>query len=134
MNTERYVSLKKSDWYIILALFLLSVIIFVSLAFTRNKKVVSYQIKHYVGNQEYIERIEPDKQTSIVVHGKLGDMILNFDMEKGAKVASSTCPCQVCVNSGWSKYDALVCVPNAVIIIPDRIDSESGNSADAVTR
>lgn len=134
MNTEKYVALKKSDWYIILILVLLSVFVITVHIYLPGKDVY-FQIKYYKDSNEVTDNIEPDKESKIVIHGKVGDMIIEFDKEKGARVASSTCPCQVCVNSGWSKFDSLVCVPNAVLIKPINKESASSDSKiDAVTR
>ncbi|MBP5470877.1 MAG: NusG domain II-containing protein [Candidatus Riflebacteria bacterium] len=128
---EKYIALKKSDWGIILFLVLLPLLIKVIYAFVSTKDVC-FQIKYYANNKEIIENVEPVKTKTIIISGKIGNMVLEFDQEKGARVASSTCPCQVCVNSGWSKNDALVCVPNAVLI--KAINSNKDNKIDAVTR
>ena len=133
MSEEKYISLKKTDWYIIISLVLLSFFIMAVHAYLPSKDVY-FQVKYYKDSNEVIENVEPDKKSKLVIHGNIGNMIIEFDKERGAKVASSTCPCQVCVNSGWSKYDALVCVPNAVIIKPNKVDSDFNNCADAVTR
>lgn len=131
IDNEKYISIKKTDWIIILVLILLPLLIKAIYAFVPQKDVY-FQIKYYANNKEIIENVEPEKTKTIIIQGKMGNMILEFDQDKGARVASSTCPCQVCVNSGWSKNDALVCVPNAVLI--KAINSNKDNSVDAVTR
>lgn len=132
MNNEKYVAIKKSDWIIILVLVLLPLLIKAIYAFVPTNDV-SFQIKYYdAKGNEITENVGPDKTNTIVVPGKIGNLILELDKEKGIRVASSTCPCQVCVNSGWTKSDALVCVPNAVLIKPININKD--NSIDAVTK
>ena len=134
MADNNYIALKKSDWIIILVLVLLPLLIKAIYAFVPTKDVY-YQIKHYCDNSEIIENIESDDFTKfLTVQGKSGNLIIEFDKEKGVRVASSTCPCQVCVNSGWSKNEALVCVPNAVIIQTIKKREQLSNKVDAVTR
>jgi hypothetical protein len=132
MDNEKYIAIKKNDWIIILVLLLLSLLIKTIFAFVSSKEVY-YQIKHYKNNTEIIENIEPTKSNeSLTVQGKIGNMIIELDKEKGVRVASSTCPCQVCVNCGWSKNEALVCVPNAVVVQP--INKTAADKVDAITR
>ena len=131
IDNEKYIALKNTDWIIILVLILLPLLIKAIYAFVPQKDVY-FQIKYYANNKEIIENVEPEKTKTFIIPGKMGNMILEFDQDKGARVASSTCPCQICVNSGWSKNDALVCVPNAVLI--KAINSNKDTSVDAVTR
>ena len=132
MDNEKYTAIKKTDWIIILVLLLLPLLIKVIYAFVPSKEVF-YQIKHYKNNIEIVENIEPDKQSeSLTIQGKTGNMVIEFDKEKGVRIASSTCPCQVCVNCSWTKSEALICVPNAVVVQP--VIQSSNNHVDAVTR
>ncbi len=135
MSEEKYIALRKTDWIIILVLVMLPLLIRAIYAFVPTKDVY-YQIKHYYDNSEIIENIESDDLTkSLTIQGKTGNLIIEFDKEKGVRIASSTCPCQICVNSGWSRNEALVCVPNAVIIQPiTKSIGSSSNNIDAVTR
>ena len=134
MGKENYKDLKAKDWLIILGLVLFAFIIKVISSFLIPQEVY-YQISNYDGTKKVKDNIEPDEYSSLIIQGKTGKMILEFDKEKGARVASSTCPCQVCVNSGWSKNDALVCVPNAVIVKPvNNSKSKENKAVDAVTR
>ena len=132
MDNEKYIAIKKSDWIIILVLLLLPLLIKAIYAFVPSKEFY-YQIKYYKNNIEIIENIEPDKTAeTLTIQGKLGNLIIEFDKEKGARVASSTCPCQVCVNCGWTKNEALICVPNAVMVQP--INKAVADKVDAITR
>ena len=135
MDNEKYIAIKKNDWIIILVLLLLPLLIKNILAFVSSKEVY-YQIKHYKNNTEIIENIEPTKSNeSLTVQGKIGNMIIELEKEKGVRVASSTCPCQVCVNYGWSKNEDLVCVPNAVVVQPvTRAYKSSSDKVDAITK
>ena len=135
MDNEKYIAIKKNDWIIILVLLLLPLLIKNILAFVSSKEVY-YQIKHYKNNTEIIENIEPTKSNeSLTVQGKIGNMIIELDKEKGVRVASSTCPCQVCVNCGWTKNEALICVPNAVVVQPvTRAYKSSSDKVDAITK
>ncbi|MBQ3644097.1 MAG: NusG domain II-containing protein [Candidatus Riflebacteria bacterium] len=132
MDNEKYIAIKKNDWIIILVLLLLPLLIKTIYAFVPSKEVY-YQIKHYKNNSEIIENIEPSKSNeSLTVQGKIGSMIIELDNEKGVRVASSTCPCLVCVNCGWTKNEALICVPNAVVVQP--INKTAADKVDAITR
>lgn len=132
MDNEKYVAIKKTDWIIILVLVLLPLLIKAIYAFIPTNDVF-FQIKYYdAKGKEITENVGLDKTNRIVIPGKVGSLILELDKEKGVRVASSTCPCQVCVNCGWTKSDALVCVPNAILIKP--INTNKDNSIDAVTR
>ena len=134
MPEERYVALKKSDLAIIIILAIIPLFIKVLYSFVPQCNDY-FMVKHFENGEEKIENIEADKTKSITIHAKYGDMILEFDSERGARVASSTCPCQICVNSGWSKIESIVCVPNSVIIQPiAEISESSSNKVDAVTR
>ena len=135
MEKEKYIAIKKTDWIIILVLLLLPLLIKAIYAFVPSK-VFYYQIKYYKNNIEIIENIIPDKTAeTLTIQGKSGNLIIEFDNEKGIRVASSTCPCQVCVNYGWTKNEALVCVPNAVVIQPlSKGYESSSDKVDAITR
>ncbi len=134
MSEERFVALKKSDWLIILVLALLP--IFIKAVYSLAPATdIYFQIIQLVKDKEVVERIEYSQTKTKVIHGKIGDMLLEFDKEKGVRVASSTCPCQVCVNYGWTKNETLVCVPNAVLIQPVFNNSKSSHDqVDAVSR
>ncbi len=130
MDNEKYIAIKKSDWIIILVLLLFPLLIKTIYAFVPSKEFY-FQIRHYKNNSEIIDNIEPDRTAkTMVIQGKTGNMIIEFDKEKGVRVASSTCPCQVCVNCGWTKNEALICVPNAVII--QSVSNNPKSSSDAV--
>lgn len=132
MDNEKYTAIKKTDWIIILVLLLLPFLIKAICAFVPSKEI-HYQIKYYKNNIEIIENIEADKKAeTLTIQGKSGNLIIEFDQEKGVRIASSTCPCQVCVNCGWTKTDALICVPNAVIVQP--INETTTDKVDAITR
>ncbi len=134
MSEERFVALKKSDWLIILVLTLLPIFIKAVYSFAPATDIC-FQIKQLVEDKEVVEQIEYSQTKTMVIHGKIGDMLLEFDKEKGVRVASSTCPCQVCVNYGWTKNETLVCVPNAVLIQPVFNNSKSLlDQVDAVSR
>ena len=135
MDNEKYTAIKKTDSIIILVLLLLPLLIKAIYAFVPSREVY-YQIKYYKNNIEIIENIEPDKDLEkLSIQGKTGNMIIEFDKEKGVRVASSTCPCLVCVNYGWTKNEALVCVPNAVMVQPlSRGNESSSDKVDAITR
>ncbi|MBQ2594674.1 MAG: NusG domain II-containing protein [Candidatus Riflebacteria bacterium] len=134
MSEERFVALKKSDWLIILVLALLPIFIKAVYYFAPATDIC-FQIKQLVEDKEVVEQIEYSQTKTKVIHGKIGDMLLEFDKEKGVRVASSTCPCQVCVNYGWTKNETLVCVPNAVLIQPISGENEStSNKFDAISR
>ena len=134
MSEERFVALKKSDWLIILVLTLLPIFIEAVYSFAPATDIC-FQIKQLVEDKEVVEQIEYSQTKTMVIHGKIGDMLLEFDKEKGVRVASSTCPCQVCVNYGWTKNETLVCVPNAVLIQPVFNNSKSLlDQVDAVSR
>ncbi len=131
---EKYIALRKTDWIIIIFLFLLPFPIKI-LTNSFQKSEVYYQIKHYIGNQLVIDNIESNNQSPFIIKGEKGSLILEFDKEKGVRVASSSCPCKVCINNGWTKSEAVVCVPNSVIIQPIVKNKEtSHNPVDGVTR
>ena len=132
MDNEKYIAIKKSDWIIILVLLLLPLLIKAIYAFVPSKEFY-YQIKYYKNNIEIIENIEPDKTAeTLAIQGKSGNLIIEYDKEKGVRIASSTCPCQVCVNCGWTKNEALICVPNAVVVQP--INKTASDKVDAITK
>ena len=132
MDNEKYIAIKKSDWIIILVLLLLPLLIKAIYAFVPSKDFY-YQIKYYKNNNEIIENIEPDKTAeTLTIQGKSGNLIIEYDKEKGVRIASSTCPCQVCVNCGWTKNEALICVPNAVVVQP--INKTAADKVDAITK
>ena len=132
MDNEKYIAIKKNDWIIILVLFLLPLLIKAIYA-SVSPKDFYYQIKYYKNNTEITENIEPDKTAeTLTIQGKTGNLIIEFDKEKGVRVASSTCPCQVCVNYGWTKNEALVCVPNAVVVQP--VNKTAVDEVDAISR
>ncbi len=132
MDNEKYIAIKKSDWIIILVLLLLPLLIKAIYAFVPSKDFY-YQIKYYKNNIEIIENIEPDKTAeTLAIQGKSGNLIIEYDKEKGVRIASSTCPCQVCVNCGWTKNEALICVPNAVVVQP--INKTASDKVDAITK
>ena len=134
MSEERFVALKKSDWLIILVLTLLPIFIKAVYSFAPATDIC-FQIKQLVKDKEVVEQVDYSQTKTKVIHGKIGDMLLEFDKEKGVRVASSTCPCQVCVNYGWTKNETLVCVPNAVLIQPVFNNSKSSHDqVDAVSR
>ena len=132
MDNEKYTAIKKTDWIIILVLLLLPLLIKAIYAFVPSKDFY-YQIKYYKNNIEIIENIEPDKTAeTLAIQGKSGNLIIEYDKEKGVRIASSTCPCQVCVNCGWTKNEALICVPNAVVVQP--INKTASDKVDAITK
>ena len=132
MDNEKYIAIKKSDWIIILVLLLLPLLIKAIYAFVPSKDFY-YQIKYYKNNIEIIENIEPDKTSeTLTIQGKSGNLIIEYDKEKGVRIASSTCPCQVCVNCGWTENEALICVPNAVVVQP--INKTAADKVDAITK
>ncbi len=132
MDNEKYIAIKKSDWMIILVLLLLPLLIKAIYAFVPSKDFY-YQIKYYKNNIEIIENIEPDKTSeTLTIQGKSGNLIIEYDKEKGVRIASSTCPCQVCVNCGWTENEALICVPNAVVVQP--INKTAADKVDAITK
>ena len=135
MDNEKYTAIKKTDWIIILVLLLLPLLIKAIYAFVPSREVY-YQIKYYKNNIEVIENIEPDKHSDhLTIQGKTGSMIIELDKEKGVRIASSTCPCQVCVNCGWTKDEAIICVPNAVVVQPlSRGSGATSNEFDAISR
>ena len=134
MAEEKYIDLKKSDWKIIISLIFLPLLISV-IYYSISPRNDYYKIKHYENNKEVIDIVESNRTQLLKIQGKIGEMHIDVNKEKGVRIASSTCPCQICVNSGWSKNEALVCVPNAVIIQPiTKSHKQSSNNVDAVTR
>lgn len=93
----------------------------------------AFLIKSNNNGIETIQTVTLDSDKTITIKGQIGEMKLEFKPDKGARVASSTCPCQVCVNSGWSRTEALICVPNGIIIQP-KLNNQNPDTADAVTR
>lgn len=134
MKNNKIKFIKKSDWLIIGVLCLLPIFFkFFMANVSLNNSY--YMIKSYIDNRQLTQFVESDRVGVVIVKGKLGNLILDFDKEKGVRIASSSCPCQICVNSGWSKYDSLVCVPNAIIVQPVRQNQDSSkNNVDAITR
>lgn len=120
---------RKSDFIVILILCLIPVFINVLFESSSTRRC-SFKIKRYIDGKKIIENFD-FKDKIKVVQGKIGSLIVEFDETKGVRVASSTCPCQVCVHTGWTKSESVVCVPNAVIIQPT---SDKENNFDAVTR
>ena len=92
----------------------------------------AFVIKSVEDGVEKEEFISLDSDKTIKVTGKKGEMLMEFSKEKGARVASSMCPSQICVYSGWSKTESLICVPNAVVVSPKI--KKNDLAVDAVTR
>lgn len=74
IDNEKYIAIKKTDWIIILVLILLPLLIKAIYAFVPQKDVY-FQIKYYANNKEIIENVEPEKTKTIIIPGKMGNMI-----------------------------------------------------------
>lgn len=132
MPPKQQTLLNKSDLHIIVALILAGAVCWL---FYRlyDKSSDGYRIRFL--DKTYSDIIaNSNTNNSVNINGKFGPMILEFDKEKGARVASSTCSCQVCVGMGWSKNVSIICVPNAVMIEPLTESKASGAAVDAVSR
>ncbi|HOI92476.1 MAG TPA: NusG domain II-containing protein [Candidatus Rifleibacterium sp.] len=67
----------------------------------------------------------------LLVTGKLGPAEIEWDDRGNVRIASSTCPCRTCVNMGWSGEAAVICVPNGIMVEPQK---SGAPAVDAVTR
>jgi hypothetical protein len=50
------------------------------------------------------------------VKGLAGEMLIEWDEKGRVRIASSSCPCRICQNMGWTDRTSLVCVPNGLIL------------------
>lgn len=75
-------------------------------------------------------RLEID--STFTVMGNLGEMEISIENER-ARIASSPCQGQDCVNQGWlsGPGDMAVCVPSGVFIIVS--GNDGSHSPDAVS-
>ncbi len=88
-----------------------------------------------VGNQQ-MATLSLTKPTDFVVHGALGEMLLQV-ANHHIRVLHSTCPNQVCVRQGAVQQagEMLVCVPNRVVLLIRRASEAkfTKTSGDSVT-
>lgn len=91
-----------------------------------KKKVV---IKVFNEPPQVFEVSLPASQT-MLVRGKLGPAVIQFNVKGEYRIASSTCHNCICVNYGWVKNGSIVCVPNGIVVCAE----EQENPVDAVTR
>jgi len=85
------------------------------------------EVQIFVGNSiAYTLPINTDRE--IIVKGSIGDTTVEI---KGSmvRVAESPCRNKVCIDHGWIKRGAVVCLPNRVLVL---IKSKS-DGIDAVT-
>lgn len=132
MNSLKHSWWSKSDYLLILGLVIIGLIAWLISRYGFSG-ADTFIIKTNNNGIEAVQSVALDSDKTIKVNGKIGEMLLEFNCSKGVRVASSTCPCQICVNSGWSFSEALICVPNGVIVQPE-FNSQKSDKADAVTR
>lgn len=130
MSKEKAFWQKKRDLILIASLFIIGIVAWF-LGQNLNGNTRGYIIKSYVGDEYNVKEVALGFSGFVMLKGRLGDMQIEFDPEKGVKVASSTCRCQTCVNLGWSKSESVVCLPNATVIQPLL---DGNKKYDAVTR
>ncbi len=133
MNTETNIKLiKKTDWFIIFFLCLFPFALKINFFFFPSLGNY-FIIKYYKNGEEILENINANESRTVVIDGEIGKMTIEFDKEKGARVASSTCSCQICVNLGWTRADSIACLPNKVVITKsNRNITSQKESVDAV--
>lgn len=80
-------------------------------------------------NGEYQQRVSLQQDRTLLVHGELGDSLLEI---KNGKIRFKDSPCTIkrCVHSGWLKQSGEfnACVPNQVSIALLGSDSHPGIS------
>lgn len=84
--------------------------------------------------------LKPNGKKSVVlpqvkplqIKGKLGTVIIEWNDKGMVRIASSSCPSQICVRTGWiGGNNATVCVPNAVAV---ESNSNSVSEFDGMSR
>ncbi len=90
----------------------------------------SFIIKIIGENGEHRQEVANKRNEKLAVSGKLGQVTIEWDNNGRVRIASSSCPCQTCVNMGWSSYSSLICVPGGVMVEPQATE----DTIDAVTR
>jgi hypothetical protein len=95
---------------------------------SRNDKDGGMVAVHLQGKA--LERVSLEKDTIVVLPN--GEMKIEVK-DSRVRVASSNCPNQLCVNTGWIKTagEIIVCVPNKVLI---EIEATDLPALDAVAR
>lgn len=130
--TKNLLLLTIKDYYFIGCLVVLG-FVFWACSYFFSSDADSFIIKSYEKGVKVEQSVSLASDKSFKIWGKEGEMVVEVAAEKGIRIASSTCKCQICVNSGWSKSETLICVPNEVAIIPDK-KSNGSDTVDAVTR
>lgn len=131
MNAEEFKIIGgRKDYYALLALLALSLLAWFahgqSLQSSESRK---YSVKIFTSPEQKMYFNEPPRE-KLMVTGRLGPAEIEWDAHGKVRIASSTCPCQTCINMGWTADASLICVPNGIVVeaIPVR------QPFDAVTR
>jgi len=84
-------------------------------------------------DNEIVANVHADRDTIFSVAAPLGQIRIKV-CDGCARVAESSCPHKICVNSGKIMYpgQAIVCVPNKLILIAD--GEPNGDRHDAILR
>ena len=72
-----------------------------------------------------------DKDRIVMVDGPLGKTTVEIK-DNRVRIQDSPCRNKLCLQQGWIKTGALVCLPNRVVVTIDR-GRVRGNTIDAVT-
>jgi hypothetical protein len=107
--------------------------ILILLIFTfKSRMENSPEIVLEVHSAEGITQYDLSVDTAFTVTGNLGEMQIAIDNTR-ARITSSPCPGQDCVNQGWidGSGDIAVCVPSGVFIVIT--SSDDSLSLDAVS-
>lgn len=131
MNAEEYKIIGgRKDFFALLALLAISMVAwFAHQQSLQSNESRKYSVTIFTSPEQKMFFNEiPHKK--LLVTGKLGPAEIEWDAHGKVRIASSTCPCQTCINMGWTADASLICVPNGIVVeaIPVK------QSFDAVTR
>ena len=108
--------LTKADIILILILLVLAVSL-LSMIRSKNENGIAYIYLH----NELVKEIElTDEQKTIIINQ---DITLEIQQRK-IRVLHSNCHEQICVKQGWSANLPIVCVPNELLIVIKRTNSQ----------
>jgi len=131
--------LSRQDKILLLILCLLAVVVWMAQAFFLEKPAgegmlelqVSAPQATELNNVSWQELLAADGEKTWQIHGAQGILTVKYLHGQGIAVVESSCPDQICVQTGYINKagQSIVCVPNQVIL-QLRLQEDAGGKGD----
>ncbi len=106
----------RADLLLIGAILAVSLALVIVMFLAREPRNGCYVVR-VIGHTERDRRFENPPRETVTVIGPLGPTLVEWDSKGRFRIASSPCPNQICVGSGWTSFpNGVCCVPNGVVV------------------